>query len=111
MSKADEMFKELGYEIIYYDENIERTNKENATILEYYSWYDLGTHTEKNYIRFYLKGEEICLLDNWDWRRLMIKEVQAINEKCKELGWLDGELLDDTLYDLIKADLVEKVGE
>lgn len=71
MSKADEMFEELGYtkfeglyKIEYKGEekSIEFDKRYNTVIVEKYVEY-------KDYIE--------------------IQELQAINEKCEELGWIE----------------------
>lgn len=77
MSKADEMFDELGYKI---DINVKygliRYNKQD----EYF-------------IRFLIEDREIevnSIKNNRAWiLSVDMKLLQAINEKCKELGWLD----------------------
>lgn len=89
MSKEDEMFKELGYhnkgkqkkyqnylpkDTIIYEKRIENN-------LYYYIEFDLYRHTIKSY-KFDNCYEII------EAREITIEELQAINEKCKELGWL-----------------------
>lgn len=77
MSRADEMFEELGYEIdIDIKYGLIRYNKE-----------------DKYYIRFAIEDKTIelnSIEDNRVWILGMnMKLLQAINEKVKELGWLD----------------------
>ena len=73
MSKADKMFKEIGY-----------TNKEynfNKTIVTF-------QNPDEDYeISFNLidKTIEIFEIKNY----ITMQELQAINEKCKELGWME----------------------
>ena len=82
MSKADEMFEELGYEKI-----VEHKFKEPDD-------YDDGV-TELILYRDEVKGLEIefwndrtiSKTSNYDVSYLTIQELQAINEKVKELGW------------------------
>lgn len=72
MSKADEMFKRLGYKIGYESEFlICYRNKRNSHIYFYLSdkSLDLATSDIHN-------------------KKLPLEQLQAINEKCKELGWL-----------------------
>ena len=71
MSKADEMFKELGYK------------KQNNPGIEVRYIKD-----ENNIIRFWKPNFSICKQDE-DGREMGIsmQELQAINEKVKELGW------------------------
>ena len=79
MSKADKMFKELGYE----------KELENKDKVRYITLIN-----EKNDL-FII---EIWKLDKVIWisptnlhysTEIELEELQAINEKCKELGWLD----------------------
>ena len=70
MSEADKMFEELGYK----------------------------QYTTDNEIIYQLNNHEICFLLN---RKMFdcgcgigrevinMQELQAINEKCKELGWIE----------------------
>ena len=82
MSKADEMFEELGYEKI-----VEHKFKEPDD-------YDDGV-TELILYRDEVKGLEIefwndrtiSKTSNYDVSYLTIQELQAINEKVKELEW------------------------
>ena len=70
MSKADKMFKELGYE------NVRET--------EYWIVYK---GKEKD-IDFNKKYKTIEVENGMESKKITIQELQAINEKCKELGWL-----------------------
>lgn len=72
MSKADEMFKNLGYEID--------------------STYEIEGHLYfcKHYIKidFDLKRKDFYKYNLSDYRcPISMQELQAINEKVKELGW------------------------
>lgn len=93
MSKADEMFEELGYEKIV--ENIFNNEIENVEYRK--TIEDEGFSTTIKIIeiynpKFYVKPfvnlvaikKEIMLKDSFE---LSIQELQAINEKVKELGW------------------------
>lgn len=69
MSKADEMFEELGYEI---------DSCKNAILYE-------GNDKEIDFVENAdTKGKEIWIDD---FHIITMKELQAINEKVKELGW------------------------
>ena len=69
MSKADEMFEELGYEKQY-----EGTYKRgNQTIVFYF---------DSKEVAIYKKDENGIGIDFID-----MQELQAINEKVKELKW------------------------
>ena len=86
MSKADKMFKELGYEK---DLHI---NKQEQVWGEYWTQ---NKHCAK--ISFDYIDKEICVSTNYrlditnEYEPLYfnMKELKAINEKCKELGWLE----------------------
>ena len=73
MSKVDKMFEELGYKIECQTENnICYRNKNNSHI----------------YLRKDDKTIDLAGRRN-DNKILTLKQLQAINAKCKELGWLD----------------------
>lgn len=89
MSKADEMFEELGYELrdekicphsYVYIKNISKFDikeiilqKANKLITICYYKIDVNGYIESlNLIEYHLS----------------MQELQAINEKCKELGWI-----------------------
>ena len=82
MSKADEMFKELGYKK-YYDEIEEKI--EGKII------YIKGNPATGDIIEFNLLHHEIIGYVNDKYIKhaiyFTLKELQAINEKVKELGW------------------------
>lgn len=69
MSKADKMFEKLGYEK-------EETNYSIRYIK--FIFKDLGHR-----IVFYKDDKSVNTYGKID-----MQELQAINEKCKELGWL-----------------------
>lgn len=69
MSKADKMFKELGYKVDY----------ENSYTIVFFKNDNLfGKRIDffKQYKTFNKLGD------------ITMQELQAINEKCKELGWI-----------------------
>lgn len=70
MSKADEMFKELGFKK---DEGL----------------YEIQYTTRDNQITFDKRNNTIVIYSNDYDDKINMQELQAINEKCKELGWLD----------------------
>ena len=85
MSKADEMFEELGYS---------NENQMSVDCIEYEK-PDLNVQNKEYFI-------VLNLIDNtviktlYDWgndieypSEITMQELQAINEKVKELGWLD----------------------
>lgn len=71
MSKADEMFEELGYA------------KEETTWKEDNKKHFVEYNSNDTQIQFSIDTKHILITNI-----LNIKELQAINEKCKELGWL-----------------------
>lgn len=75
MSKADEMFEKLGYKKIQDDKYWVDYKKRNENIS-----FNL---TNKFIEATRLYGEEY--ID----KRIRVPELQAINEKCKELGWIE----------------------
>ena len=85
MSKADKMFEELGYEKIVehkfkepddYDDCVKELilYRDEMKGLEIEFWNDRTVSKERNY----------------DLSYLTMQELQAINEKVKELGWNEG---------------------
>ena len=74
MSKADEMFERLGYEIIIND-NITLNYEKTGVYMDREIVFEL---LDKSIFVGY-GNEECCLIT--------IQELQAINEKVKELGW------------------------
>lgn len=80
MSKADKMFEELGYIKLTKKELKEKYKKEK----EYYELIECFYEGEMfKFIVFY-KDKELNSVSS-----LTMQELQAINEKVKELGWLD----------------------
>lgn len=71
MSKADEMFEKLGYIKIKTDLETKYRN-------------DIGE------IRFWKPAKTIIKQDeDGGYLAIKMKELQAINEKCKEMGWIE----------------------
>lgn len=73
MSKADKMFEKLGYDVM----------SENDEKIKY---QDSGN--EDIYIDFDKKYKVISGCPTYDYF-LDMDILQAINQKCKEMGWLD----------------------
>lgn len=72
---ADEMFEKLGYEILFKDKNIIQ--------------YELEGKYMDNEIRFDLKGKTVLKeYSTGESQEISIQELQAINKKCEELGWI-----------------------
>lgn len=72
---AREMFEYLGYE--YFNNGLRIT-------------YEKCPDNECKMIEFNLKNKNIILADDsYDVVEINPKELQAINQQCKELGWLD----------------------
>lgn len=82
MTKADEMFEELGYIKVNYLLDSSIPLKENLCYEKHggisYLVFDL-----KHQI-FYKTNEGGFLSGHLD-----MQELQAINQKCKELGWIE----------------------
>lgn len=101
---ADEMFDELGYE--KYDNHPEEEKPEvnkwttqDCRVIEYKQSETTRGELYTLYIRFHIVGERIEIGANKRPQEirtmslkvnpiLNIKELQAINKKCQELGWL-----------------------
>lgn len=76
MSKADEMFEELGYKILFKDKNIIQYEFE-------------GVYMD-NEIKFDLKGKTVLKeYSTGESQEITMQELQAINKECKELGWIE----------------------
>lgn len=71
MSKAEKMFEELGYKKVD-----DFSKKDIIPVLCCYEG------NAGDYIRFWKDESFDCTIIN-------MEELKAINEKCKELGWLD----------------------
>ena len=70
MSKADDMFKELGYE------------KHSSKVHERYDLYSLD---DEHLIKIVFNNKARRLAIHCDGKALDMQELKAINEKCKEL--------------------------
>lgn len=75
---SEQMFKELGYEKVNeYENTIKYHYDENGSELE------IEFCSDKAIEKHYLPDYELAVFT--------AKEIQAINQQCKELGWLDEE--------------------
>lgn len=73
-SKADEMFKKLGYKKQYENENI---------------YYYMDVDLKDNYIVFETEYKSFTKISCYhDAGDITMQELQAINKKCKEMEWL-----------------------
>lgn len=71
---ADEMFQKLGYIKTQDNKNlIEYTKNKDGDLFEIYFWRDDNTISKSYY-------------ENMGY--IEMQELQAINKKCKELGWI-----------------------
>lgn len=83
MSEADKVFEELGYEKI-----VEREYKESESEDEAITGFILYRNEIKNLEISFWNNRTISKENNYDHESyLTIKELQAINKKCEELGW------------------------
>ena len=80
MIKADEMFEELGYEKIV---ELKEPDDYDNGVIELILYRDEVKGFE---IEFW-NDRTISKSSNYDESYLTIEELQAINEKVKELGW------------------------
>ena len=85
MSEADKLFEELGYEKI--------EDKYNIDFNKIYQFTNGDKIREQ--IKF-CKLDKYIHIENYNFnigitfgKFLNMQELQAINKKCKELGWLD----------------------
>jgi hypothetical protein len=76
MKTADEMLEELGYK------------KKNLDIIFSRFWEEWENEDLAKTFSFNTKYETIDIIDENRYRVTM-QELQAINKKCQELGWLD----------------------
>ena len=72
MSKADKMFEELGYK-----------KQEDNYLIKYIS----KTKTLGEKFQFEIEFAKVAKMVGVH-QLIPMQELQAINEKCKELGWL-----------------------
>lgn len=72
MSEADKMFEELGYGIV-----------NNNLILVYERQQE---YSVKDYICFYLESK--IIETQKFYCGITMQELQAINKKCEEMGWI-----------------------
>lgn len=77
--KADEMFKKLGYEKKEVHDEITGT----------FLMYDKIVNKHKRRISFFKDRTIQCSESYLYVEKIDMKELQAINKKVKELGWLD----------------------
>lgn len=78
MSKADEMFEKLGYKKKEKGQYIEYVKVNNSVREEYVISFMMETIMATLYVDGYIKKP----------LALEIRELQAINEKYKELKWI-----------------------
>lgn len=72
MSRADKMFEKLGY------------------IKESDYYYHSKEETKRKHIRFLKNYKEVIVESKLNFSyEITMQELQAINEKVKELGWVD----------------------
>ena len=76
MSEADKMFKELGY-----------SKQELIEIVIYENKKDEEIYIDKKQ-RTVIKEAYLSSLNIYEAREITMQELQAINMKCKELGWI-----------------------
>lgn len=74
MSEADKMMNKIGYK-----KKIETIENEKLIMIEY--------NRENRYSIIFKEITKEVILDGF--RAIELEELQAINEKCKELGWLN----------------------
>lgn len=91
---AREMFEKLGYRCI----------KSNNSI-----WY-INDSDEENYrsVEFYFCDCTFDAIGNYgDPLMVNVKELEAINKQCEELGWIEKEEKTETNYEHFKNKIIE----
>lgn len=92
--KAEEIFEKLGYRCI----------KSNNSI-----WY-VNDSDEENYrsVEFYFCDCAFDAIGNYgDPLMVNVKELEAINKQCEELGWIEKEEKTETNYEHFKNKIIE----
>lgn len=92
--KAEEIFEKLGYRCI----------KSNNSI-----WY-INDSDEENYrsVEFYFCDCTFDAIGNYgDPLMVNVKELEAINKQCEELGWIEKEEKTETNYEHFKNKIIE----
>lgn len=79
MSKADEMLKKLGYEKI----------EESKRYLRYSTDKRYGEHIDFELKLKQVRCTRVTCQGNTHFRYFSMQELQAINKKCQELGWIE----------------------
>lgn len=79
--KADEMLKKLGYEKI----------EESKRYLRYSTDKRYGEHIDFELKLKQVRCTRVTCQGNTHFKYFSMQELQAINEKVKELGWLKKE--------------------
>lgn len=75
MKTADEMFKKLGYQILFKDDKIIQ--------------YEFEGIYMDNEIKFDLKGKTVLKeYSTGESQEITLQELQAIYKKCEELKWI-----------------------
>ena len=105
MSEADEMFEKLGYKKFDNHPEVEKTEPNKWTtqdrrVIEYKQEETIKGIFYTSFIRFHIEGKVIEIgasgkresygeMSKYINPILNIEELQAINKKCKELGWIE----------------------
>lgn len=80
MSEADKMFEELGYKKKQETKDFVLYTKNELVISIHKKDKTIGINTDT--------GEEIFGNTIYDYTEISMQELQAIQMKCKELGWI-----------------------
>ena len=80
---ADKMFEEIGYRLLPKDPN------KKGILLHYIRDCKLSANESEHILFYYDKTFEGFYTYCASRKAFNIHELQAINKKCKELGWLD----------------------
>lgn len=80
---AKEMFKELGYELVFENEEVLRYRKNKNLDVEFWKVYEKITGEK---MRKYIKVSNVRNIPYF----ISVELLKAINKQIEELGWLDG---------------------
>ena len=83
---AKEMFEALGYILIFWNSNFKEA-KEYQFVYESDNDRSIEFRKDKFGNCLYIRFDK--LLGTIDNTKLSFDELKAINQQCKELGWLD----------------------
>lgn len=122
MSKADEMFKELGYEKIenHQEKELPKASEwktQDNPYIQYLGKMDKDGVHYSMFIEFMTDSKLIQLGGSESGKNyqvfrnpiLNLRDLQAINEKVKELGWNEVEIIEDEDINIQDIEELDKI--